>query len=161
MKMMSKKKIVDLDTLKKWVNLWKTDNQKVVFTNGCFDLLHLGHVDYLEKAAALGDKFIVAVNTDKSVQKNKGITRPITNQESRARLLAAFGFVDAVILFEEETPLQLISVILPTTLVKGEDYSLENIVGADLVLQNGGEVKTIAFLEGYSTSKIIAKIKNE
>lgn len=146
------------DLLKK-VEIWKFNNQKVVFTNGCFDILHLGHIDYLEKAASLGKKLIIGVNTDASVKTlDKGKERPINDEYARMRVLAALGFVDAVILFSEPTPLQLIETLLPSILVKGDDYSVENIVGADVVLKNGGEVKTIELVEGYSTTKIVNSI---
>jgi len=138
---------------------WKKKG-KVVFTNGCFDILHLGHVDYLEKARDLGDKLVLGLNTDKSIQRLKGPDRPITDEYSRARVIAALGFVDAVILFDEETPYDLISYLKPDILVKGDDYAIENIVGADVVLQNGGTVKTVSLVKGYSTSTIISKIKN-
>jgi D-glycero-beta-D-manno-heptose 1-phosphate adenylyltransferase len=141
------------------INEWKKKG-KVVFTNGCFDLLHLGHVDYLEKARNLGDKLILGLNTDKSIQRFKGPERPITDEYSRARVIASLEFVDAVILFDEETPHDLISYLKPDILVKGDDYDIKNIVGADVVLRNGGTVKTVSLVEGYSTSNIISKIKN-
>jgi D-glycero-beta-D-manno-heptose 1-phosphate adenylyltransferase len=140
------------------VNEWKKKG-KVVFTNGCFDILHLGHVDYLEKARNLGYKLIVGVNTDKSIGSIKGPERPITDENSRARVIAALAFVDAVILFNEETPYDLISYLKPDILVKGDDYTVENIIGADVVIQNGGTVETISLVKGYSTSNIISKIK--
>ncbi len=141
------------------MSLWKDEQLKVVFTNGCFDIIHLGHIDYLEKARNLGDKMIVALNTDESVSKLKGPERPIVNQEARARMMAAFSFVDAVVMFDEETPLDLIKAIKPDILVKGSDYLTENIVGADIVMSNGGSVETVDLVEGYSTTKIIEKIK--
>ncbi len=158
--MSSSKKIYDdLTKLQKKVEIWKFNNQQVVFTNGCFDILHLGHVDYLEKAAALGKKLVIGVNTDASVKTlDKGKNRPINDEQARMRILAALGFVDAVILFSEPTPLELITTLKPNILVKGNDYSVENIVGADVVLENGGEVKTIELVEGYSTTTIINKI---
>jgi D-glycero-beta-D-manno-heptose 1-phosphate adenylyltransferase len=142
------------------LNIWRFTDQKIVFTNGCFDLLHLGHIDYLAKAADLGNKLVVGLNSDSSTSKLKGPTRPITDQASRSTLLAALSFVDAVILFDEPTPIDLISTVLPDILVKGADYSLGQIVGADVVLAKGGEVKTIEFLPGYSTSSIESKIKS-
>jgi rfaE bifunctional protein nucleotidyltransferase chain/domain len=155
----SSDKILTLDNLTELRNQWKSKNQKVVFTNGCFDILHLGHVDYLEKASQLGDKLVVAINTDISVKKLKGETRPVNPEYARARLLAALGFVDAVILFGEETPHQLICKLLPDILVKGSDYKVDNIVGAKEVISNGGEVKTIDLVQGYSTTGIIEKMK--
>ncbi len=137
---------------------WKNQG-KVVFTNGCFDILHLGHVDYLEKARNLGQKLIVALNTDASVQRLKGKTRPITDEVSRARVMASLAFVDAVILFDEDTPLELISYLKPDILVKGNDYTVETIVGADVVMKNGGKVETVPLVNGYSTSNVIEKIK--
>ena len=142
------------------LNLWKSNGEKIVFTNGCFDLLHLGHLDYLSKAADLGTKLVIGLNSDFSTQKLKGPNRPICDQKSRAALLAALFFVDAVILFDDDTPLKLITKILPDVLIKGADYKIENIVGAKEVLNIGGEVKTIAFLHGYSTTAIEQKIIN-
>jgi rfaE bifunctional protein nucleotidyltransferase chain/domain len=137
---------------------WKKAG-KIVFTNGCFDILHLGHVDYLEKAKALGHKLVVGMNTDTSVQRLKGKERPIVNQSSRSAVMASLQAVDAVILFDEDTPFELISLLKPDILVKGDDYSVENIVGADLVFQHGGVVKTIPLVKGYSTTEIVNKIK--
>lgn len=130
----------------------------MVFTNGCFDILHLGHVDYLEKAASKGDKLIVALNTDASVSKLKGPTRPVNSEKARARIMAALSFVDAVVFFSEDTPLSLIKRLKPDILVKGSDYKISNIVGADIVMQNGGKVETIELVDGYSTTNIINKI---
>lgn len=152
-------KIKELPSAKIQVGKWKSQNQKVVFTNGCFDLLHLGHVDYLEKARSLGDKLVLGLNSDDSVSRFKGQNRPIQDQNSRSRVLAALQVVDLVVFFNEDTPLTLISEIQPNILVKGSDYLAENIVGADVVKKNGGVVKTIDFVSGYSTSKIIEKIK--
>jgi len=135
---------------------WK--DQKVVFTNGCFDILHLGHVDYLEKAAAKGDRLIVALNTDASVSQLKGPNRPVNNENARARLIAALSFVDAVTFFSDDTPFSLIKELIPDVLVKGSDYNISNIVGADVVMENGGKVETIDLVEGYSTTNIINKI---
>ena len=140
--------------------LWKSNEEKIVFTNGCFDLLHLGHLDYLSKAADLGTKLVIGLNSDFSTQKLKGPNRPICDQTSRAALLAALFFVDAVVLFDDDTPLKLITKILPQVLVKGADYQIENIVGAKEVINNHGEVKTITFLLGYSTTAIEQKIVN-
>lgn len=158
--MESASKIVDLKTAIYIVQQWKENSQKVVFTNGCFDILHLGHVDYLEKASFLGHKLVVGLNTDASVSRIKGPTRPITDQNSRSRVMASLGFVDLVVLFDQETPLDLIHSLLPNVLVKGDDYTLENIVGSKEVLANGGAVKTVALVQGYSTSSIALKIKN-
>ncbi|MFN4083452.1 MAG: D-glycero-beta-D-manno-heptose 1-phosphate adenylyltransferase [Bacteroidia bacterium] len=143
------------------VKSWKSQNQKIVFTNGCFDLLHRGHVDYLAKAADLGDKLIVALNTDKSVSGLKGSHRPIQDEQSRMQIMASLGFVDAVVLFDEPTPYELIKNIVPDILVKGSDYKPEDIVGYDVVTQHGGKVVTLDFLPGYSTSIIEKRIKNQ
>jgi rfaE bifunctional protein nucleotidyltransferase chain/domain len=139
--------------------LLRKQHDKVVFSNGCFDIVHLGHIDYLEKARNLGDYLVLGLNSDASIRRIKGASRPVVNEYSRARMMAALSFVDAVILFEEDTPENLIHAILPDILVKGNDYSIENIVGADIVIHHGGEIKTIELVEGYSTSNIINKIK--
>ncbi|TAF63778.1 MAG: D-glycero-beta-D-manno-heptose 1-phosphate adenylyltransferase [Cytophagales bacterium] len=157
---MTADKIQNLSSVQQQIQQWKTEGQKVVFTNGCFDILHIGHVDYLEKAKLVGDKLVVAINTDASVKRLKGQSRPINPEYARARLLAALSFVDAVVYFEEDTPLQVIEKLLPNVLVKGNDYQISNIVGADVVIANGGEVLTIALTEGFSTSKIIDKIQH-
>jgi rfaE bifunctional protein nucleotidyltransferase chain/domain len=136
-------------------------NQKIVFTNGCFDILHQGHVDYLCKAKDLGHKLIIGLNTDASVKRqNKSPERPINTEQSRALILAALGFVDAIVLFDEETPYNLINAIQPNVLVKGADYKAEEIVGYDILKANGGEVITIELTEGFSTTALINKIKH-
>lgn len=152
-------KIVSWSEAKTRVNLWKNAGQKVVFTNGCFDLVHLGHVDYLEKARNLGDRLVLGLNSDTSVSRFKGPERPLQDENSRGRVLAAMQFIDLVVLFNEDTPLALISELVPDILVKGSDYLTENIVGADVVKNAGGEVKTIDFVQGYSTTRIVEKIK--
>jgi D-glycero-beta-D-manno-heptose 1-phosphate adenylyltransferase len=152
-------KIKLLEEAKVLVKSWQNQGEKVVFTNGCFDLLHLGHVDYLEKARSLGDRLVIGLNTDDSVSRFKGPERPLQDQQSRARILAALQFVDAVVFFNEDTPLNLISELLPNVLVKGSDYLAENIVGADVVKKAGGKVETIDFVPGYSTTRIVEKIK--
>lgn len=157
----SESKITSLDQAKSIVKKWQHLNEKVVFTNGCFDILHLGHVDYLEKARNLGNRLVIGLNTDDSVSRFKGPERPLQDEKSRARVLAAMQFVDLVVLFNEDTPLNLISGLLPDILVKGSDYLTENIVGADVVKQNGGVVKTIDFVPGYSTTRIVEKIKKQ
>ncbi|MGQ7869817.1 D-glycero-beta-D-manno-heptose 1-phosphate adenylyltransferase [Sunxiuqinia sp. sy24] len=144
------------DTLK----TWKTNNQKLVFTNGCFDLLHRGHLDLLIQAASLGDKLIVGINTDASVKRLKGEKRPLIEEESRALFVAALEMIDAVILFDEDTPYQLIRSILPDVLVKGSDYAIEEIAGSELVQAHRGTVTTIELTKGYSSSSLIEKIKN-
>ena len=141
------------------VKTWKNNQQCVVFTNGCFDILHLGHIDYLEKAKLKGDKLIIGLNSDNSVKKLKGNQRPINSIIARSRMLAAIQFVDLVIEFDEDTPLMLIENLLPDVLVKGGDYTKENVVGADSVLTTGGTVEIIEFTEGYSTTKLIDQLK--
>lgn len=153
-----KSKILSEDNLNILINEWREKNQKIVFTNGCFDLLHLGHIDYLAKAKDLGDKLIIGVNTDDSVRRLKGVYRPLQDENSRLHILAALEFVDAVILFNEDTPYELIKKIQPDVLVKGADYKIEDIVGYDIVTSRGGSVKTIEYLEGYSTTSIEQKI---
>jgi rfaE bifunctional protein nucleotidyltransferase chain/domain len=154
-------KINDLETLKCRVDYWKLEGERVVFTNGVFDLLHLGHITYMAKAASLGTKLIVGLNADASVKRLKGESRPVNDQANRAALLAALFFVDGVVVFEEDTPLNLISTLLPDILVKGADYTIDNIVGAKEVLANGGEVKTIDLVDGYSSTSIIQRIRNQ
>jgi rfaE bifunctional protein nucleotidyltransferase chain/domain len=154
-------KITDMPVLQNKITGWKSDGNKLVFTNGVFDLLHLGHITYLSKAAELGDKLIIGLNTDASVKRLKGESRPVNDQSNRAALLAALFFVDAVILFEEDTPRELITQLMPDVLIKGADYTVENIAGAKEVLANGGEVKTISLVEGYSSTSIINKIKGQ
>ncbi|HPI37258.1 MAG TPA: D-glycero-beta-D-manno-heptose 1-phosphate adenylyltransferase [Ignavibacteriaceae bacterium] len=133
----------------------KAENKKVVFTNGCFDLIHAGHVDYLVKAKAFGDILVVAVNSDESIRRIKGNKRPITPLDERAFVLANLKAVDFVTVFEEDTPKEIISAIIPDVLVKGADWTIDNIVGRDTVEKNGGEVKTIEFVNQQSTSNII------
>ena len=133
----------------------KADNKKVVFTNGCFDLIHAGHIDYLNKAKALGDILIVGLNTDNSVKRIKGDKRPIINEDERAEIISNLKPVDYVIFFDEETPSELINELVPDILIKGADWKTDEIVGGETVLANGGEVKTIKFVNDQSTSKII------
>lgn len=158
----TKDKIFSQQQLKARINAWRVYGDRIVFTNGCFDILHPGHIDYLEKAKKLGDRLVIGLNTDASVQRLKGLSRPIQDEDARARILAALEFVDGVCHFEEDTPYELIKLLEPDILVKGADYQAEEIVGYDLLMARGGEVKTIEFLEGYSTSAIISKIlKNQ
>lgn len=135
--------------------------KKIVFTNGCFDIIHAGHVDYLEKAKSLGDFLVVGLNSDDSVKRLKGPTRPVNPLEQRKKVLQALKPVDLVIVFEEDTPERLIKEIKPDVLVKGGDWKIENIVGADFVMSYGGKVCTIDFVYDTSTTKIIEKVKNE
>lgn len=154
-------KISDLPSLQKQVTAWKSEGKKIVFTNGVFDLLHLGHITYMAKASELGDKLIIGLNADSSVKRLKGESRPVNDQNNRAALLAALFFVDAIVVFDEDMPLNLITTLMPDILVKGADYSIENIVGAKEVLANGGDVKTISFVDGYSSTSIIEKIRSQ
>lgn len=155
----SQKILTNTDKLKRLLLRLKYFNKKIVFTNGCFDILHIGHVDYLEQAAALGDILIVGVNTDSSIQGLKGNGRPVQSEKSRFRVLAALESVDFVVPFSEETPHALICKILPDILVKGDDYQAEQIVGYKEVVEAGGQVVTIPLVQGYSTSKVIEKIQ--
>lgn len=134
--------------------------EKIVFTNGCFDIIHRGHIEYLSKASEFGEKLIIGLNSDLSVKALKGEGRPVQDELSRSLVLAAFEFVDYVILFEEETPLELIQLIQPDVLIKGGDYKPENIVGYDIVTQKGGEVLCLNFVDGYSSSSVINKLKS-
>jgi rfaE bifunctional protein nucleotidyltransferase chain/domain len=154
----SAKKIVDWSEAQNQVSAIQKQNGKVVFTNGCFDLVHAGHVDYLEKARNLGDLLVVGLNTDASISAIKGANRPVAVEESRSRVLAAFGFVDLVVLFGEPTPLELIHLLKPDILTKGDDYTVETIVGSDFVLSYQGMVATIPLVKGFSTSAFIHKI---
>ncbi len=151
-------KIVSLQDAAELVSNWKADGQKVVFTNGCFDVLHYGHVCYLAEAKELGDKLIVGLNSDASVRRLKGETRPINGQKERATLLAALSFIDAIVIFEEDTPENLIKNISPDFLVKGGDYTFETIVGADFVSSYGGKVITIPLVKNFSSSSIIKRL---
>ena len=141
------------------VHAWQQQGMDVVFTNGCFDLLHKGHILYLEEASRQGDKLIVAINADKSVSKLKGKHRPIKDEDNRSLIMSAFSFVDLVVIFHEETPLELIEMITPDVLVKGGDWSPDQIVGSDYVTNNGGSVLSLQFVEGYSTTALENKIK--
>jgi len=154
-------KILNNNNLQTKVNYWKKFEKRIVFTNGCFDLLHLGHLHTLTESKKLGDILIIGLNSDNSIKRLKGESRPIQNQQTRSTILANLQIVDAVVLFEENTPLNLIKTILPQILVKGGDYKIEDIVGADLVLKNGGQVKTIPLLEGISTTNSINKVNNQ
>ena len=153
-------KIYNLDTLTTQVEQWKKSGNKIVFTNGCFDIIHRGHIEVLASTADLGNKLIIGLNSDQSITNIKGEGRPIIDEQSRAILLAALSFVDAIILFSQDTPLKLIGALLPDVLAKGGDYEIENIVGHEIVQQNGGKVKLIPFIDGYSSTSIIKKIKN-
>ena len=151
-------KILDWDQIRRLCAVWKFKDKKIVFSNGCFDILHLGHIEYLAKAATLGDALVIGLNTDRSVGRIKGPHRPISDEHSRAMVLASLSFVDAVVLFDEETPYELIKLVRPDILVKGKDYKEEEIVGYDILKQYGGEIITINLTPGYSTTAIEEKI---
>lgn len=151
-------KIKGLEEAKKIVSELRSKGKRIVFTNGCFDIIHLGHIRYLNEAKRLGDFLIVAINSDSSVKKIKGEKRPIIDERARAEIISALEFVDMVIIFSEETPYRLIKEIQPDILVKGGDWKEEEIVGADIVKERGGRVLTIPYVSGYSTTSIIEKI---
>jgi rfaE bifunctional protein nucleotidyltransferase chain/domain len=153
-------KIVDMTTLQSRLNHWRAIGGGVVFTNGCFDILHPGHVELLARCRDLGEHVVLGLNSDASVRRLKGPHRPVNDQLSRAVVLAGLSFVDAIIIFEEDTPLELITKVRPDILVKGGDYKASEIIGADVVRQNGGEVKIIPLIEGYSTTAIIGRMNS-
>lgn len=150
---------MDNEQLSQFISEKKQSNATIVFTNGCFDLLHLGHITYLEEARTYGDCLVIGLNSDASIQRLKGRLRPIIPEYERARMLASFQFVDAVCVFSEDTPLNLIQSILPNILIKGGDYTPNTVVGNEIVLENGGKTIIIPFVEGYSTTRLIEKIK--
>lgn len=152
-------RVLDNKNLAETIAKYRAQNKKIVFTNGCFDLLHIGHVKYLEQARTLGDLLIVGINTDASVRVLKGPTRPIQNENDRAEILAALKSVDHTVLFADETPLELIKKIKPDVLVKGGDWKPEQIVGSEFVMSYGGQVKSLQFVYGRSTTSIIEKSK--
>ena len=151
-------KIVDDANLNAFLQRIKETHQRIVFTNGCFDLLHRGHIEYLAKAASLGDVLVVGLNTDASVQRLKGPNRPLVDQQSRALLLAALHCVSGVVFFDQDTPYELIKKVKPDILVKGADYKAEDIVGYDVVKAHGGHVVTIELTDGFSTTALVQKI---
>lgn len=152
-------KIQDWSKATQTVRIWQNNGLEVVFTNGCFDLIHFGHLTYLAEAAAQGQKLVLGLNSDASVARLKGAHRPIKDQKNRAHLLASLEMVDLVVLFEEDTPLDLIKTIQPDILVKGGDWTIEQIVGSEVVLAKGGSVRSLTFIEGYSTTKLEQKIQ--
>ena len=152
-------KLLDGEKLAKWLDDCRKKGKKIVFSNGCFDILHRGHVEYLSKAAAFGDVMVIGLNTDASVRRLKGPSRPVNDEKSRAFVLAGLECVTAVVLFNEDTPYNLIKTVQPDVLVKGSDYKPENIVGYDIVTAKGGKVVTVDLVEGFSTTGIINKIK--
>lgn len=154
-----KEKIVSQNQALKELKTWREKNKKIVFTNGCFDIIHPGHIDYLSQARDLGDILVLGLNTDQSVRRlNKGSNRPINDERTRAYVLAGLASVDLIVFFDEQTPYNLIKLLQPNVLVKGKDYEVEKIIGFDILKENGGEVITIPFLNGYSTSSLIKKI---
>lgn len=157
---LSQTKILKVNAAISLRETWKLAGEKVVFTNGCFDILHVGHVDYLEKSSLKGSKLIVGVNSDRSVTALKGPNRPVNAEYARARILAALGFVSLVIIFDEDTPLELIKTLKPDMLIKGNDYTVDTIVGSKEVIDMGGEVSTIDLVPNYSTTGIIEKLKH-
>lgn len=157
---MKKGKILSLEEAVKYRRELKKKNKKVVFTNGCFDIIHYGHIQYLFTAAKLGDELFIGLNSDSSVKKLKGEKRPIFPASERAEILSSFECVDVVVVFEEETPFNLISALLPDFLVKGGDYEVSEIVGRDVVEQNGGRVVVVPYLDGHSTTEILKRTGN-
>ena len=153
-----KNKLLSREALETKLAEWRSAGETIVFTNGCFDILHRGHVEYLAQAADLGDKLIIGLNTDASVKRLKGESRPVNDEKSRALLLSALQFVDAVVFFDEDTPYELIKQVQPDILVKGNDYKPEEIVGYDIVTAKGGKVLTIDLVEGFSTTNIIKRL---
>ena len=154
-------KILDKERLLVKLTDWKEENKKIVFTNGCFDLIHLGHIELIARSADLGDILIIGVNTDNSIKRLKGPNRPIVEEISRAKQLAALEFVDAVVFFDQDTPIDLIKIINPNLITKGGDYNSDQVIGNDIVAKNNGEVVIIPLTQGYSTTSILEKIKDE
>ncbi|MCB9309131.1 MAG: D-glycero-beta-D-manno-heptose 1-phosphate adenylyltransferase [Lewinellaceae bacterium] len=150
----------DFDSAMITIESWKSDGQTLVFTNGCFDILHVGHVMYLEEASKLGSKLIAALNTDRSVRNLKGSERPLNTLADRMKVIAALTSTDMVLSFDQETPYDLIKAILPDVLVKGGDWPIDKIVGNDIVIQTGGKVVSLPFSEGFSTTALVEKIKS-
>jgi len=152
-------KILSWDALRKQLAVWRFKDKKIVFTNGCFDILHLGHIEYLAKARELGGVLIIGLNSDDSVHRIKGPSRPLNDEHARAMILASLSFIDAIVIFEEETPLELIELVRPDILVKGKDYKEHEIAGHDVVKSYGGKIITIDLVKGYSTSQLIEKAR--
>lgn len=157
---MRKGKVLSLEEALKYRQELKRKNKKVVFTNGCFDIIHYGHIQYLFAAAKLGDALFIGLNSDSSVKKLKGEKRPVFPASERAEILSSFECVDVVVIFEEETPFNLIYKLLPDFLVKGGDYEISEIVGKDIVEKNGGKVVVVPYVKGYSTTEILKRIGN-
>jgi D-beta-D-heptose 7-phosphate kinase/D-beta-D-heptose 1-phosphate adenosyltransferase len=154
------KRIVDMVQVQRLCNIWRMKGDRIVFTNGCFDILHRGHVEYLQEAAALGDRLVIGLNSDESVRRqNKGLERPLNDQDSRAKVLTALRLVDAVVIFDQDTPLELIQAIGPDVLVKGGDWTEDKIVGAGYVRSMGGDVRSLKLVEGFSTTSLVERIR--
>ncbi len=156
-----RQKICTLEQLLERTQMWRAQGERIVFTNGCFDLLHYGHICYLAQARDLGDRLVVGLNSSASVRRLKGPMRPINDEATRTHALAALEVVDAVVLFDEDTPLRLIEALQPDVLVKGGDWKPDQIVGASLVLARGGQVLSLPFVEGYSTTRIEQQIRSQ
>jgi D-glycero-beta-D-manno-heptose 1-phosphate adenylyltransferase len=154
------KKCIPQHLIASKISEWKQKGEVIVFTNGCFDVIHRGHIDYLSKARMLGSRLVIGINSDASVRRIKGANRPLQDETSRALILASMFFVDAVVLFDDDTPYELIRTVKPDVLVKGSDYRAEEIVGYDIVTAWGGRVETLDYLEGYSTTAIEQRIRN-
>lgn len=155
------KRLVDLVGLQRLVNIWRMKGDRIVFTNGCFDILHRGHVEYLQEAAALGSRLVIGVNSDNSVRRQgKGADRPLNDQDSRAKVLTALRLVDAVIIFDQDTPIDLIKAINPDVLVKGGDWTEDRIVGSQHVRSYGGDVRSLKLVDGFSTTALVEKIRH-
>ena len=152
-------KILDEYELERNLAFWRFKNRKIVFTNGCFDILHRGHIEYLAQARDKGDVLVIGLNTDASVRRLKGANRPVNPQEARAMVLASLFFVDAVVFFDDDTPYELIKTIQPDVLIKGADYKAKNIVGYDIVTAKGGTVETIELIEGFSTTEVVERMR--
>ncbi|HRP32622.1 MAG TPA: D-glycero-beta-D-manno-heptose 1-phosphate adenylyltransferase [Agriterribacter sp.] len=153
-------KIFTFDGMRHQIKRWRLLDKSIVFTNGCFDILHEGHLEILSQSAMLGDILVVGINTDLSVAGLKGSGRPVHSELFRTKMLASLSMVDAVVTFDEPTPIELIRMITPDTLVKGGDYAVEQVVGAEDVIKNGGEVKIVPLVKGYSTTSLIEKIQD-
>jgi D-beta-D-heptose 7-phosphate kinase/D-beta-D-heptose 1-phosphate adenosyltransferase len=155
------KRIMDLVNVQRMANIWRMKGDRIVFTNGCFDILHRGHVEYLEEAASLGDRLVIGLNSDESVRRQgKGPDRPLNDQDSRAKVLTALRHVDAVVIFDQDTPLELIQALGPDILVKGGDWSEDRIVGAEYVRSYGGDVRSLKLVDGFSTTGLVEKIRH-
>ena len=153
-------KIFSIKDLKTKLSIWRENGEKIIFTNGCFDIIHKGHIQVLANTADLGDRLIIGLNAEISVKKLKGLNRPIVEEDARAFLLASLNFVDAVVLFSEETPINLITTLKPNVLAKGGDYAISSVVGYNEVKEHNGEVIIVPFVDGFSSTSIIEKIKN-